>query len=123
MTDDEIRIAVSPLFGTSDALNFAMKTSIDEYRAIIAAYQDKLLAGVEMPEPVADLDYYCDEYGPSLTFMPKWYESLDTGLYHLFTPGQLQSYAAAAALNARNKALEEVKHLILSALRNNVLNS
>jgi hypothetical protein len=57
-------------------------------RAIIAAHTAKLLDGVEMPEPWVLRDGKTHETG-------------------LFTADQLQQYAATAALNARNKALEE----------------
>jgi len=81
MTDDEIDKLCPETW--SD-----WKTSA---RAIIAAHTEKLLAGVEMPEPCI-------------------YEGDDCPMYHApkgYTIDQLQSYAAAAALNARVKALEE----------------
>lgn len=60
-------------------------------RAIIAAHTEKLLAGAEMPESAT-------------------VERADDGSERdLFTIKQLQSYAAAAALNARVKALEALE--------------
>lgn len=59
-------------------------------RAIIAAYQSKLLAGVELPEYK-----YIDRHD-----VPK------EGMC-VYTQDQLQQYAAAAAAQARRKALDE----------------
>lgn len=90
MTDDEInRITFEqwgPVIDVPPAAHRAFA------RAIIAAQTAKLLAGVEMPERydcVRDIERNVTE--------------------DVFTSDQLQAYAAAAALNARNKALEEAK--------------
>ena len=67
-------------------------------RAIIAAYQAKLLAGVELPEPYGKVAHEERPYEPA------WISSEDA-----YTADQLQQYAAAAAAQARMKALDEAK--------------
>lgn len=67
---------------------------LDFAHAILAAYQAKLLAELEMPE--AKHFYYADDDHRKIR------KPLD-----LFTKDQLQQYAAAAAAQARVKALDE----------------
>ena len=67
----------------------------------------KLLAGVEMPEPVGYV--WCD-YGDldGAVIRPKGYYTRRQEL-PLYSADQLQQYAAAAAAQAREKALEDAK--------------
>jgi hypothetical protein len=84
MTDDECRQIYT------DAMELPNRNAVSVMRHIVAAHTAKLLAGVEMPERydcVRDIERNVTE--------------------DVFTSDQLQAYAAAAALNARNKALEE----------------
>lgn len=94
LTDDEIKTMwshVPYIDEPQGGVNFA--------RAIIAAYQAKLLAGVEMPEPtiITDMDW-CE------------IETYDTS--------DLQQYAAACAAQARMKALDEAKMACLNLYAN-----
>lgn len=66
--------------------------ALELVRTAIAAYNAKLLAGVEMPAP----DTHCWDDD---TQQDCWSHSKD----------QLQQYAAAAASQAREKALDEAK--------------
>lgn len=68
---------------------------IDAGRKIIAAYQAKLLAGVELPEYK-----YIDRHD-----VPK------EGMC-VYTQDQLQQYAAAVAAQARMKALDEAARAV-----------
>ena len=79
-------------------------------RAIIAAYQAKLLAGGEMPEP-ASREFQARE-GTWHSFLDEYHylNTKEDGTWpirDLFTADQLQQYAAACAAQAREKALEE----------------
>ena len=67
----------------------------------------KLLAGVEMPEPVGYV--WCD-YGDldGAVIRPKGYYTRRQEL-PLYSADQLQQYAAAAAAQARMMALDEAK--------------
>ena len=66
------------------------ETIFSVVHAAIAAYQAKLRQGVEMPEPAM-----------------KTHGAIDTTERHWFTKDQLQQYAAAAAAQARVKAIEQ----------------
>lgn len=84
--------------------------NIEFASAVIAVYQTKLLEGVEMPEP----EHYWEPDG-TLEWLGKDGSgfSTNTGPAHgwkitnYFTADQLQQYAAAAAAQARVKALDE----------------
>lgn len=65
-----------------------------ESALVLAAHTAKLLAGVEMPEPTIIKDM-------------GWYEN------EVYDIGDLQQYAAAAAAQARVKALDEAKQACL----------
>ena len=76
-------------------------------RAIIAAHTEKLLAGVEMPEPSGQRRVREDGVIYFDTDPPTEFEK-SVGWKPIFTLDQLQVYAAAAALNARREALDDV---------------
>ena len=89
------------------AIDAKAQTFAQFSRAIIAAHTAKLLAGVEMPEPAGCV--WCD-YGDldGAVIRPKGYYTR-TQESPLYTADQLQQYAAAAAAQARMKALDEAK--------------
>lgn len=87
-------------------------------RAIIAAYQAKLLAELEMPEPVGRTMRFIgnDDYARKHSYCARTYDELPKGMYsdtwqdleQLYTADQLQ----AAAAQARAQALDEAKELL-----------
>lgn len=94
-------------------------------RIAIAAHTEKLLAGVEMPEPVS----WCRQKDiASVKKLPAGYagvmwreqmtfvENGGTADIAMFTHEQLQQYAAAAALKVRGEVLEEAKGVVDSVL-------
>lgn len=86
MTNDEINEALRPIY--------------------------KLLAGVDVPEPVGQRLVREDGVIYFDTDPPTEFEK-SVGWKPIFTLDQLQSYAAAAALNARREVLEEAKGVCL----------
>lgn len=87
LSDDEIYAMYNEPRSDAEMLEFA--------RELITAHTAKLLEGVEMPEPtiIKDMDW-CEN------------ETYDIG--------DLQQYAAAAAAQARVKALDEAKQACLA---------
>ena len=80
-------------------------------RAIIAAYQAKLLAGVEMPEPEL-------HEGVTVTAKGK-YKSTEDG----FTADQLQQYATAAAAQERKRIEDAAMEWVASGGSTNLLSA
>lgn len=105
LSDDEIYAMYNEPRSDAEMLEFA--------RELIAAHTAKLLAGVELPEPASREFQARDGTWHPFLSEDHYLNTKEDGTWpirDLFTADQLQQYAAAAAAQARMKALDELKN-------------
>ena len=86
----------NPSMALNDLISWHVRVALDptvssDARALVesgAAQREKELMGVGM-EPVAELYFYVDEYGPELTFTPLRYGHLENGKHQIYTADQI----------------------------------
>ena len=96
LTDDECRKVYN------DAMELPGRTALVVTRAIIAAYEEKLRGGVELPAPTARFNWNLGKFEWLVTF-----KHPEQHLKPLYAHDRLLQYGAAQRLAGREQTIEE----------------